>query len=991
MVHIRGCWFVAAGVALPMAACVVPEGETGERASALSQPRHKDKKCKEHKYKDKSHGDCQKTSATIGTSGGTLTTADGLTMEIPFGALDGATTLTITTTDAPPPTDLGAVSPVYEFQPEGIVFSRPVKVALPLPTGVTDASIYWSRLDGPGFDEIGGEISGATISAETVHFSLAFIGAPSGSRDVVGTCVDTWISATDALVHSQGSALGDLAIEVFVGDGQGGFAPPLQGVVSADGKTFRVDDVPRDGNYILHASSSAGNHYLVTASDSPDIGRYHGGRPYPTSDAPEVVAARAALTGTSYLDIAVDGLAPWQADDGSGQRDSLEVFSSEADNWFFGAEVSAVDGAGEPMEIAHGATSARLLFDVGASMLNSFAPAVIDSTLGDHALVAQLSKLTTLNGTPYQAMSRIGELATPLVLPQDGTTTRAITLEPMAQPRTIALDFRGAEHVAVLQAEGHPRALTDCVVCGGFAGVLGQGGDARYGFFASNADLLVVQDLVGSDLATGPMSYGVPTTAGGTWGELADARWAARRLIALPDSSGATWGTGVVEALEWVTTPAELAAGPIMPKITPARAIMLNGTPFFDGDVAVGDTTNLAWLPPAIGEAAYYEIAVKRLFIRGDNRTGGALVARITTPETSFTFPPGLLDPNETYVFTLAAIGATSAEAATALASAPFKQGLDLAWAQVSSGVFGGARGVKAWMSVVQEGLAFPLGIAATEDALFWTDGYGLPADPPQGVIWTSALDGSGPQILVDRQRSPIGIAADAARVYWTNSPTWADSSLVMLDRASGAVSTLVTEPGLEAGIVAVGGGVVFASSSGINVWRSADDPIENLTPEGATRLTSDGINVYFTQYATGDGNSGRVLSVPLSGGEVTVLAEGQAQAWDVATDGSHVYWSNQAWEQPFPASIASVPVGGGESVTLTTGDEILKVFTVLEGWAYYVNAWSLMRVPLEGGAAETVGAAGGGCPEGDMVTSGRRIYWTDVCNGGVYMAELTP
>jgi hypothetical protein len=37
------------------------------------------------------------------------------------------------------------------------------------------------------------------------------------------------------------------------------------------------------------------------------------------------------------------------------------------------------------------------------------------------------------------------------------------------------------------------------------------------------------------------------------------------------------------------------------------------------------------------------------------------------------------------------------------------------------------------------------------------------------GAIWEAGLDGSNPHAIITRQNSPLGVAADASHLYWTN------------------------------------------------------------------------------------------------------------------------------------------------------------------------------------------------------------------------------
>jgi hypothetical protein len=92
-------------------------------------------------------GFCGTATATVGVDGGTVSTPMGATVTLPFGAVDGPTVITIETSTVAPPR--GALSPVYQFGPAGIVFARPVIVSLPMPPGVAEASSIFRKSEGP--------------------------------------------------------------------------------------------------------------------------------------------------------------------------------------------------------------------------------------------------------------------------------------------------------------------------------------------------------------------------------------------------------------------------------------------------------------------------------------------------------------------------------------------------------------------------------------------------------------------------------------------------------------------------------------------------------------------------------------------------------------------------------------------------------------------------------------------------------------------------
>lgn len=79
-------------------------------------------------------------SARIGPAGGKLTSPEGVVLEIPEGALDTETEITITLVEDAPPPELTAVGPAFDLGPPGLQFRKIVLLKLPVdPTRVTAA------------------------------------------------------------------------------------------------------------------------------------------------------------------------------------------------------------------------------------------------------------------------------------------------------------------------------------------------------------------------------------------------------------------------------------------------------------------------------------------------------------------------------------------------------------------------------------------------------------------------------------------------------------------------------------------------------------------------------------------------------------------------------------------------------------------------------------------------------------------------------------
>jgi hypothetical protein len=121
-------------------------------------------------------------SMTVGAAGGAVT-SNGVQLTIPAGAVKSDTTFTVATSTDPPPVGYVALSPVFVFGPPGTSFAVPIRVELPISGDGSGAHVFWSRLVGDGFDDLGGTASGGTISANVTHFSQGFGGTASSGSD----------------------------------------------------------------------------------------------------------------------------------------------------------------------------------------------------------------------------------------------------------------------------------------------------------------------------------------------------------------------------------------------------------------------------------------------------------------------------------------------------------------------------------------------------------------------------------------------------------------------------------------------------------------------------------------------------------------------------------------------------------------------------------------------------------------------------------------
>jgi hypothetical protein len=147
---------------------------------------------------------CANTPATgthlIGPAGGTITSGD-VTLTIPPDALAAEQTISITATDLPAPPGYELFSPIFDFEPAGIRFARPVVVSITFRGPATRARLYWSRASDDGYDETTSMIFGQSASTVVTHFSGGWVGSPlpiDGSSMDAGDAESRDASSIDA-------------------------------------------------------------------------------------------------------------------------------------------------------------------------------------------------------------------------------------------------------------------------------------------------------------------------------------------------------------------------------------------------------------------------------------------------------------------------------------------------------------------------------------------------------------------------------------------------------------------------------------------------------------------------------------------------------------------------------------------------------------------------------------------------------------------------
>jgi hypothetical protein len=102
---------------------------------------------------------------------------DGVRLIVPPGAVPAGTVITIATVSEPAPDGYDALSAVFAFSPDGLVFAEPATIEMNVTTADSDVVVLWSITGGSGFEELPTTIAASgRYSAPVAHFSRGLLG-----------------------------------------------------------------------------------------------------------------------------------------------------------------------------------------------------------------------------------------------------------------------------------------------------------------------------------------------------------------------------------------------------------------------------------------------------------------------------------------------------------------------------------------------------------------------------------------------------------------------------------------------------------------------------------------------------------------------------------------------------------------------------------------------------------------------------------------------
>jgi hypothetical protein len=583
-------------------------------------------------------GDVHRTdgaSAVISAGGGTLALSGGPALEVPPSALATNTTITIAHSSTQSPA--GALSPVFEFGPDGTTFAKPVTVTFTVPDGTAAGSVYWTVPGSAGYDQLPTLIQGTTAVAQVWHFSRGFVGPPcagdggcAGRRDVTGAFQKTFWTDDGRKARVNVPQPG-VTVSALIRGAADGRYQHFPGTFEADGSSFTIHAVP-EGRYFLQIEGMPRQQgpilYEFTTS-TPDLGSLVSYR----QDLARASTATPVTLNVSNLDAWTPGT--------TLTGDLFEIASSQANLSLRPWNRSALPAAGSTAFI--GTFDWRSVLNVVA---DNAVPGLPDAAKGDVVWFYQARHQTIGSGASaavYRPATKAARVSS-LTLHDGAAATVEVPLVPVQQTGSMVADVRYTQFAA-LAPDMNPSAKAQQFSFNVFAMPHLTDSPDKPG------DSMVVRPLLlAYDFTTGSAS--LPDTNYGTvaygqftdqplWQEFRQTLYFYDVTISPPGGPPFTWTA-------FVTAQEPMSSAPIAPGLGPVRAPQINGKTLFAPQSGVGLEPTISWSEPALGEATSVIVGIVAL------DTGSVLQATVRTGR-SFKVPAGVLAAGKTYVVTLTA------------------------------------------------------------------------------------------------------------------------------------------------------------------------------------------------------------------------------------------------------------------------------------------------------------------------------------------------
>ena len=229
----------------------------------------------------------------------------------------------------------------------------------------------------------------------------------------------------------------------------------------------------------------------------------------------------------------------------------------------------------------------------------------------------------------------------------------------------------------------------------------------------------------------------------------------------------------------------------------------------------------------------------------------------------------------------------------------------------------------------------FVEGLAVDANYVYFT----VLGDESDGTVDRVPKGGGEVETLASGQIRPWGITLDDARVYWIDQghdqpgAPGNDGSILALDKDAGTLAVLASGEQMPTQIVLAGQTLLWADGD----WGSDNGSIRTLAldePDGGPTSIISNLGYIFSQpivatdgnayWATGNGPTGSLESVPLVGGPSRMIAAPPTGAATLATYGDSLYYTDAT------GALRVMPLGGGSSVQIAAAPALVNAETFL-------------------------------------------------------------
>ncbi|MBM7118601.1 fibronectin type III domain-containing protein [Archangium primigenium] len=414
---------------------------------------------------------------------------------------------------------------------------------------------------------------------------------------------------TDVADFTQPRSPPSTGIQAFALESGGGLRP-LTVALAADG-SFRIPDAPAGQYYLRY-----GTLHLLTDARSVNLDGYELGR----QDA-QPGEALSPATLTAY------NLPP-------PEFDSFPTVQAISSNLGLSAYIDLEEA------VPGGATA---IVDRPATYSQYYPanPVRLDASRGDYQYITTFAERSTGAGLFYSAVDRYFTQGGLSMNPGTPLVVRGELLE--SRPRTLVFDwwrsrFEAYRHQVSTQVVRSAQYFT--------VSPTAWSADHWYGYVG---DLMSTAAMQGYSDERLVFSYGNPYPF--SWGEVLTLSHNFQVNLRLPGTTSGSISVGLADTRPIAHVSPQQ---PFAPRITPAQDVTVDGVDAQQARTLGSLTPTVRWKAPLVGTPSAYRVRVSRLSASG-TRTVATHVAYLSTKDTSVTVFPGILQPGQTYLFTVIA------------------------------------------------------------------------------------------------------------------------------------------------------------------------------------------------------------------------------------------------------------------------------------------------------------------------------------------------